>query len=72
MCAGLFYKSLAPDSSAEEESGSLLDASGLAERRGRERKGAGGGSCLLLLVPAAHSIKICKFIQRGCVWCRQI
>lgn len=27
---------------------------------------------MLLLVPAAHSIKICKFIQRGCVWRRQI
>jgi hypothetical protein len=72
VCAELLWKSLAPDSSAEGDSESLLVVSGLAEKRSGERKGTGERSCLLLLVPAAHSIKICKFIQRGCVWRRQI
>lgn len=74
VCAELLRQSLAPDSSAEGVrgvSGSLLVVSSLAEKSG-ERKGAEEGSCLLLLVPAAHSIKICKYIQRGCVWRRQI
>lgn len=65
MCAELLWKSLAPDSSAEGDSESLLVVSGLAEKRSGERKGTGERSCLLLLVPAAHSIKYANLFREA-------